>query len=1667
MKKLFPLLFLIFCFPSFLSAQMWNGQDTLYGNEWIDYSKDYYKIKVAEDGIYRISQQTLQNAGIPVSSINGSEYRMMYMGVEVPIFTTSNGSFSSGDFIEFYGRKNRTELDRYLFIDPDNEMLNPEYSLFTDTSAYFLTWSTGTGHQRVESVSNALNNLPTAEVYYLHEEIKSVTTNVVQESDVSSVAVSSFKYVEGFAEKWRRTNNHVLPSSAKYTGVPKSKVKIRLATNAAINHKVQIKWNNAPIVEEEVSGFNLLVYERELNTANLKDENKVRVHGLINAQDRNAPAVLTLTYPRLFDFSNKSSFHFNIPESSNKKYIEITNFNAGNEDPIIYDFANNKRLIAAFDDATGTVRLALPPETNPRKICIASPSEGVKMVEELDPMDFVDLSFSAANYVILSHPELFEDSNGENWVQKYADYRQSTIGGGYTPTIVDINQLYDQFAYGIERTPLSVRNFAHFIKKNWSSTKYFFIIGKGREYPFARTNEDLALPINQSYFVPTFGMPGSDNLLLSDNYSSVPIFALGRLAASKPTDVKVFLEKMQTLESNQNLPQTYVDRAWQKRILHLSGGDPTIQAPIANHLRVMEEEIENNKFGGEVTTFYKTSTDPVQISESEEIFELINNGVSILTFFGHSGVGTFDFNIDNPDNYFNYGKYPLMFSLGCFSGNIHSSAVGISERFVFYEDKGAISFIASTGQGYISVLSRFAERYYSLLGDEMYGEGIGDVMKKTIETFDAEKSRTVETLHQQFTLHGDPAMRLNPRPGPDYVVDASTVSFEPSTVSSLLDSFAINFEVNNIGRNVSDSFYIKIEQQLPTGDEVVLVLEKIKAPGFGNKLTYKVPNFGVIASGQNRIFITLDVEGDIEELPSPIAEMNNELFNGNGVKGISLFITDNSAKTIYPEEFAIVNSPKVTLKSSTRNTMVGEQKYIYQIDTTELFNSPLLQTEELTQIGGIIEWEPGFNLEDGNVYYWRISPDSINTEVGYVWNTSSFIYLEGQKKGWNQSHYYQFKKDQFEGMGVEKGEEFEFWVNGIFYTIKNKVKEPNGSPEFNYNFDTPANSVRPWDYTTSGMAVFVGDSTTGLGWQNPPGGEYGSINPVNGTTRVFAFPTSTVGEREAFINFLDNVVQKNNYVFVFSFLQNNTVEFYPEDWAQDSTVLGTNIFQYLESQGATLSRNLENLGSVPYTFIYKKGGEVLSEKIAITKGETIVSEVFLPVLSDEGNIVTEKIGPAIKWETLSWDYGSFDPLEDTISVSVYGVDQANNEVLLIQPSIDKEISLSTVDPAIYPYLKLVYQSKDIINRSSPNLKFWRVHYQGIPESAINPNKTLQVYNDTLQEGETFVFETAIENIGGYNMDSLLVKYTITDNTNNSKVKTERLAPLLKDNSLMATYSFPTRGLNGSINFSMEVNPDDDQPELYRFNNFANYQFLVKEDKRNPLLDVTFDGTHIMDGDIVSAKPEILIALKDENPYLRLEDTALVKVYLTNPLGEKRQFYFSSDTASFYPATNDKNRAIIEINPELKMDGMYELIVQAQDVTGNQSGDLDYKINFEVITKKSISNVLNYPNPFSTSTQFVYTLTGDETPHHFKIQILTVSGRIVREITEQELGPLKVGTHRTDYTWDGTDEYGQRLANGVYLYRVVAKNINGEDFEKYETNTNQFFQNNFGKMVILR
>jgi flagellar hook assembly protein FlgD len=97
---------------------------------------------------------------------------------------------------------------------------------------------------------------------------------------------------------------------------------------------------------------------------------------------------------------------------------------------------------------------------------------------------------------------------------------------------------------------------------------------------------------------------------------------------------------------------------------------------------------------------------------------------------------------------------------------------------------------------------------------------------------------------------------------------------------------------------------------------------------------------------------------------------------------------------------------------------------------------------------------------------------------------------------------------------------------------------------------------------------------------------------------------------------------------------------------------------------------------------------------------------------------------------------------------------------------------------------------------------------------------------------------------------------------------------------------------------------------------------------------------------------------------------------------------------------------------------------------------------------------------------VFTLTGSEPPSNFKIQIMTITGKVVREIYEGEIGSIHIGRNITEFAWDGRDEFGDQLANGVYLYRVMTK-IRGNEIEKRETEADQYFKKGWGKMYLMR
>lgn len=1663
------------------TAQMLIGNDTLYGNEWINYDQTYYKIMVAQDGMYRIPLSALP---ADMAGVEANRFQLFYFGEEIPIYTTTEGVMGSGDYIEFYGLRNRGEMDKFLYANPEDQF-NPYYSLFTDTSAYFLTWDQDTFGKRFLDVEPDWTDLPEKEAFYWAKMIFTPSLNFPAKNKIPGARNLVERSLFENAEGWCRQNpsNLSLPLSHTFTAftdsIPITVTYANLDADLPATKTINISGNT--------SGDFFSLYEGKRNTF------------LIPSSILNAPPTISITggnktglscvemeYPRLFNASGDSIFVFWIKSSDSKTYLEIENFAQNGSAPVLYDIVNETRIPVVLEGSL--VKVVLPESSLDRKLVLTN-DKGVKSIAPPKQIQFIDYSQSNAEFLIVFNKVIAVDGNGVNQIEAYANYRNNTF---ITDTF-EIQQLYDQFAFGIQRHPMAIKNLVFYAKVNWSNPQYLLLIGKGMEYHAMRSSSNVNTNLHKHFFLPTFGYTGADHLFACPAGSIDPVLSVGRLPVVNADEIRGYLEKVIEFEQAQDPlsgSQTIADKAWMKRVMHLGGGREEKEI-IKAYLTGMENTIKNNQFGGIVKAFYNTTSEPVMTSATGEIIQQINNGLSLLTFFGHSSATLLDFNFDDPAAYDNQGKYPVMLSFGCLSGEMYNTSRGLGERFITADKKGMIAFISSPGYGFVSSLNVLGSNYYSKLGGNMYGQSIGNILKESLKILGASTFNGDLMLGEQTSIQGDPSLVLNPLPGPDYLPDPQSVKIYPPLLTTTLDSFQISLDLWNIGYNLPDTtFVLKIEHELPDNSSFTILTDTISAPASMAPVQYSLP---VIEDDQalvgvNRFIITVDAADDIEEKPLA-AENNNTYIH-------PVYISSADAEPLYPANFGIINYSPVTLNASTGNPFFPQLTYWMEIDTTELFNSTFKQSTSISQAGGVIKWTPDVALQPKTVYFWRVSPDSSLTG-SYRWRYSSFVYLPNSSPGWNQSHYYQFRYGNFVDMKMDSTtRKLAFIDDVVDFKIRNNVKSLYPTKNARYYRNQEVLYIHPdslhlrylhyegqFDDALGGVFVAVIDPVQVKTIAIPPldAGSHFSRN-----SKSFMFKTETADFRKKLIDFLENdvLIPDGHYVLLFTCQDTPTSDYKPQDWASDSLLFdGKSIFSVLEAEGATQVRALATSGSLPYNLFFQKGDQdtFLFEK---TGDKVSLNELNIAVEGSwtEGSLTSPPIGPSQKWETLDWALSDIESNDD-IKLSVWGIRTSGQDTLLYDNVLNavNPLPLENIDATQIPYLKLHYFAKDPTQKTPPHLEFWRIHYLGVPEAALDPAGHFTLQSDTLLQGAPLLLEVATENLSDYDMDSLLVRYTILNPQNQAANIEHRYRPLPARDTLIAHLHYDTRPTTGVHQLTIDVNPDDDQPEQTHINNVGVLQFFVEKDLRNPLLDVTFDGEHILDGDLVSATPQIQVQLKDENPFLALEDTSLFRLLLLHPDGMEERLYFTDERIRFYPAevqNGKNNRARVEFNPVFNTDGDYAFYVEAKDVTGNKTGDIDhvislstfgydYKISFKVITESMISNVLNYPNPFSTSTRFLYTLTGSEPPAWFTIQILTVSGRVVREITQHEIGAMKIGTHLTDYAWDGRDEFGDPLANGVYLYRIVAKKANGENFKAFASGADAFFEKGYGKMVIIR
>jgi len=461
------------------------------------------------------------------------------------------------------------------------------------------------------------------------------------------IQYSHFDVAEGFGTKLSTGTSETI-SVANKVSVPGINAKATVRFGSDENtHAVQIRFNGALKITDSYSSFATKEFDIALGINELNPVNTIDLIGTSSADDNHTLASVKLLYPRqsimttdYFDFlvspSNANTvFSFNVPGSS---YV-------------VYDEENNQRT--AVNAFGGSITFGVSPGSKERKIRIYNASSP-KAINNATRVNFINYTNYNPSYLILSGDKLYDPTNSNNAVKAYGDYRASFTGGNHSVYIASGEDIIDQFAYGIDRHNIGNRNFAFFVNQHWNNLNYWFNIGKGLEYSAIRKADNNSATIQTKFVLPTYGAPGSDVMMLSEIDEALPLYSVGRLAASSQQEVVDYLEKMIVHDDKDRWMDTQEERYWMKRVLHMSGGRESDEQIIFFSLENMRSEIDGVKFGADVTTIRKFPDEVETASLSQISSDLINDGVSLITFFGHSAPGVFDLSLEDPSQYTNF-----------------------------------------------------------------------------------------------------------------------------------------------------------------------------------------------------------------------------------------------------------------------------------------------------------------------------------------------------------------------------------------------------------------------------------------------------------------------------------------------------------------------------------------------------------------------------------------------------------------------------------------------------------------------------------------------------------------------------------------------------------------------------------------------------------------------------------------------------------------------------------------------------------------------------------------------------------------------------------------------------------------------------------------------------
>jgi len=702
-----------------------------------DAAESGWRLTVLHDGVYAVTGRELKEAGADLSGVDPRTICLTNRGRDIPILLEDHGDGTWDD------------EDRLLFIGEHNPGETGYRSWYSDATVYWLSWGNRTG-SRMARVSGALTGAAKDTIQFAPMHLH-LEEDLQYHRQLASADESADHW---FWMELKDKNHYTFPLSLT-DAAPNSKYRLRIQMQgttylaASPDHKAVIQLNQQKLGAALWDNQDFVLFDSDWQDAQpLLRDNLLSIYlpaDLPNVgYDRAVLNWIDFTYSgRLQAVNDSLRFQLQSPE---RRPVVVDRFNS---DKVYVLTEEGQQIIPdRIVKQDGRYRVLFSFASSDVKKLFLVSEERLRRVERMAADAGSDLlsAGNSADYIIITHEAFKEQAD------RLAGYR---AGQGLRTMVVDVQDVYDQFNYGIY-DPNAIRAFLryayhHYVKP---APLYVLLFGDTSHYMDKRVAGTLGfrsyLPTLMAY-TSSWGMTSSDNAFVAVSGDDIlPDMYIGRFPVNSPEEAKILVDKTIAYETS------YAVSDWRRHLILVTGNADQFETD-ADELA--EDYTPNNIVANRLATLDKSRYN----GSTQDLAEKWNQGQVLINFVGHGGGQVFEdsrlFLLEDVGRLKNKDKYSVMFSLTCFIGYFDNpESPSLSEELLRQPEAGIVAHFGSAGRA-----SMLGDRYLNIaLFETIFKQGrrhIGEIT--TLAKFGLiKKTNGYWDTIRHFNLLGDPALKL-------------------------------------------------------------------------------------------------------------------------------------------------------------------------------------------------------------------------------------------------------------------------------------------------------------------------------------------------------------------------------------------------------------------------------------------------------------------------------------------------------------------------------------------------------------------------------------------------------------------------------------------------------------------------------------------------------------------------------------------------------------------------------------------------------------------------------------------------------------------------------------------------------------------------------------------